>query len=266
MPVYHWVFESLAYLAGFRLYLWLRARSGDVIGAGERGWVIAASLGGAAIGSKLLYWLEDPALTLANWRDPAYLMAGKTIVGALLGGLIAVEWAKRRLGIARRTGDLFALPLVLATAIGRVGCFLSGLDDHTHGVATALPWGVDFGDGVRRHPAQLYEIVWLALLALWIGRLARRQPREGDLFKAFMTGYLAFRLAIDFLKPGVALGGLTAIQWACAAALVYYGRDIPWLLTASVRTCSTMSLSPSVPPATEKSKAKSFSKTTGSSC
>ncbi len=54
--------------------------------------------------------------------------------------------------------------------IGRVGCFLTGLSDATCGVRTDLPWGVDYGDGVPRHPAQIYEILFLLALGtmLWI--------------------------------------------------------------------------------------------------
>jgi prolipoprotein diacylglyceryltransferase len=226
----HWVFESLAYLVGFRLYTWRRARAGDHLGGGDRMWVVVAAIAGAALGSKLLYWLSDPLQTARNWNNLYYLMAGKTIVGGLLGGLIAVEWIKRRLRIERRTGDLFAIPLAAGISIGRVGCFLSGLTDDTYGVATSLPWGIDFGDGVARHPTQLYEVAWLALLALWLWRLSRKPHREGDLFKTFMVGYLGFRLLIDFLKPGVALIGLTGIQWACVAALAYYSVDLPRLL------------------------------------
>ena len=67
------------------------------------------------------------------------------------------------------TGDLLALPLVLGIAIGRIGCFLSGLEDQSYGVATALPWGVDFGDGVARHPTQLYEYRFSPLLGACCG-------------------------------------------------------------------------------------------------
>jgi prolipoprotein diacylglyceryltransferase len=56
---------------------------------------------------------------------------------------------------------LHVFPLILDTCIGRVGCFLTGLADHTHGVATALPWAVGFGDGVGRHPTQLCESAFL---------------------------------------------------------------------------------------------------------
>lgn len=226
----HWVFESLAYVAGYRVYARQRARSGDHLTDDRRTWVITAAIVGAALGSKLLYWAADPALTLRNWNNPFYLMGGKTIVGGLIGGLIAVEWIKRRLGVERRTGDLFAAPLAVGIAVGRIGCFLSGLDDDTYGGETSLPWAVNFGDGIMRHPVQLYEIAWLALLALWLLRAARGPHREGDLFKTFMVGYLGFRLIVDFLKPGIPLAGLTVIQWACLLVLMYYARDLPYLL------------------------------------
>ena len=228
----HWVFESLAYLVGFRLYLWQRARAGDHLTAGERMWIVTAAISGAAIFSKVLYWFDDPSLTLHNWNNPYYLMAGKTIVGGLIGGLFAVEWAKKRLKIERRTGDLFAIPLCAGIAIGRIGCFLSGLGDETYGTQTSLPWGVDFGDHIARHPTQLYEIIWLAFLALFLYRMSLRPFREGDLFKVFMVGYCGFRLLVEFVKPGATLIGLTAIQWACLAMLFYYMPDLPQLRRA----------------------------------
>jgi phosphatidylglycerol:prolipoprotein diacylglycerol transferase len=221
----HWVFEALAYAVAFRLYLTLR-RKGDVIDDDARWWVIAAAAAGAAVGSKVLYWFEDPRLTLAHWHDPIFLMGGKTIIGALIGGLVAVEWTKLRLGVTRRTGDLFALPLCVGVAIGRIGCFLTGLEDHTVGIHTTLPWGVDFGDGPR-HPTQLYEILFVILLGLGIFWYSRRPHSEGDLFKCFMAGYFAFRLAVDFLKPEVrVLAGLSSIQWACVCMLGYYAADL----------------------------------------
>ena len=56
----HTVFELLAYFVGFRLYLWQRRRRGDVVGGHERWSIVAAAVVGAALGSKILYWLEDP--------------------------------------------------------------------------------------------------------------------------------------------------------------------------------------------------------------
>jgi phosphatidylglycerol:prolipoprotein diacylglycerol transferase len=80
----HVVFETLAYFIGFRIYLYTRNK--EKLPVQQAVWVIVAAIVGAAIGSKLLYWLEDPAKTLANWNQFTYMMEGKTIVGGLLGG------------------------------------------------------------------------------------------------------------------------------------------------------------------------------------
>ena len=186
---------------------------------------------GAAAGSRVLYWFEDPRLTMAHWSNPFFLLGGKTIVGALVGGLFAVEWAKKELGITRRTGDLFAVPLCVGIFIGRIGCFLSGLGDHTFGTATSLPWGVDFGDGVSRHPTQLYESLFAVVLGLFLWRRMHQRFREGDIFKLFMVCYFSFRFLCDFLKPDVRVFlGMSSIQWACTIMLFYYAADIArWL-------------------------------------
>ena len=223
----HILFESLAYVLGFAAYRHLRQRHGDSVSDHNRWSVIVAAAVGAAVGAKLLYWLEDPWLTLEQWRNPLYLIGGKTIVGGLVGGLIGVEITKRWIGVTTRTGDLFAIPLALGIAIGRVGCFLTGLADGTYGNPTSLWMGIDFGDGIPRHPTQLYEILFLVLLAATLTRIARHPPHTGDVFRLFMVGYLGFRLVVESIKPTPTLGlGLSTIQWACVAALVYYLPDV----------------------------------------
>jgi len=266
----HFIFESLAYLVGFQLYRRNRRRSGDFLADTGRMWIVAAAISGAAIGSKVLYWFEDPFATFHHWNDPIYLMAGKTIVGGLLGGTLAVEWTKKRLGITRRTGDLFAVPLAVGMAIGRIGCFTGGLADDTYGVPTSLPWGIDFGDGMRRHPTQLYEALFLLLLALGLHWLRRRAHREGDVFRAFLITYLGWRLGIDFLKPGVPLLGLTSLQWVSAAGIIAYRRDLIHLVApkggatwaaASGPTSTTTWPSPSARSAIAEPTEKSSSRT-----
>jgi prolipoprotein diacylglyceryltransferase len=221
---WHFIFESLAYAVAFRMYVAARARQGDFLSTNNRWTIVAAAIGGAALGAKVLFWFEDPARTLAQWRDFGYLMSGKTIVGALLGGTLAVEVTKRIIGIDRRTGDLFAIPLCIGIAIGRLGCYAAGLQDDTYGLATQLPWGHDFGDGVPRHPVQLYESLAMLCLAVAL-RYIRVPPfRDGDRFRVFLFSY--WRLVIDFLKPGVAFAGLTVLQWCCAMAALMYAKDI----------------------------------------
>jgi phosphatidylglycerol---prolipoprotein diacylglyceryl transferase len=229
----HWIFESLAYTAGFYLYRRLRRRHGDVIGSRARWWVIGAAVIGGLAGSRILAAFENPLFLEDLSRRPQFLLllGGKTIVGGLAGGLIAVESVKRLRGIRIATGDLLVLPLVLGIAIGRIGCFLSGLEDESYGVATALPWGVDFGDGIARHPAQLYEIIVLAGIGAVLMARARMPATAGDHFKLFMVVYIGFRLLVEFIKPVVRLGGLSAIQWVCLAIVAYYAPHVPRLVT-----------------------------------
>jgi prolipoprotein diacylglyceryltransferase len=227
----HSVVEAAAYFIGFRLFLRERRRLAlPVLADTDRSvWIGAAAIVGAALGAKLGYWIEDPLGAFADFPSWRHLLAGKTIVGALLGGLLGVESTKRAIGAQGSSGDAFAMPLMLGIAIGRIGCFLAGLADHTYGNPTDLPWGVDFGDGVPRHPTQLYEIAFL--LALMAVLHARRDAftRAGDRFRAFMLAYLAFRLLIDTIKPVPYAypGGLSGIQLLCIAGLCYYCRDIP---------------------------------------
>jgi prolipoprotein diacylglyceryltransferase len=227
----HWIFESLAYTAGFYLYRRLRRHHGDVIDARARWWVVGAAMIGGFAGSRILSAFENPLFLEDPSIRPQVLLAGKTIVGGLVGGLIAVESIKRLRGIRVATGDLLALPLVLGIAIGRIGCFLSGLEDESYGVATGLPWGVNFGDGIARHPTQLYEIILLASLGAILIARPRMPATVGDHFKLFMVVYLGFRLLVEFIKPVVRLGGLSVIQWVCLAIVAYYAPHVPRLVT-----------------------------------
>ncbi len=227
---WHTAFELAAYAVGVRLFLWQRRRLNLPVLTDRDAslWIGVAAIVGAAFGAKLGYWIEDPHNAFADFPDWRHLLEGKTIVGALLGGLIGVELIKRAVGAHGSSGDAFALPLIVGIAIGRIGCFLAGLGDHTYGTPTDLPWAVDFGDGVPRHPTQLYEIAYLVVLAAAIQFRRAAFDRPGDAFRTFMVAYLAFRLAIDFIKPmPVAyLGFLSGIQLLCIGGLVYYHRDI----------------------------------------
>jgi prolipoprotein diacylglyceryltransferase len=132
-----------------------------------------------------------------------------------------VEIAKRVMGVRRNTGDGFVLALCVGIAIGRIGCFLTGLPDHTFGIATHLPWGVNFGDGIRRHPTQLYESVLMIPLGVWLMWRGRRPHAEGELFRLFMLVYLTFRFFVEFIKPTWRpYMGVSALQIACFYGVV----------------------------------------------
>jgi phosphatidylglycerol---prolipoprotein diacylglyceryl transferase len=224
----HAVLETLAFFIGFRYFMYLRRRQQDVIDSPNRVWIIIGAISGALIGSRLLGAVERPYELFLTDNVLLYIYSNKTVVGGFLGGLIGVETVKKIIGEKKASGDLFAYPMILALCIGRLGCFSMGVYEETYGIATSLPWGMNLGDGISRHPVSLYEMSYL--IALWI-TLRKVQHsytlNNGSLFKLFMIGYLLFRFLIEFIKPHHTLGiGLSSIQLACALGLLYYSRFI----------------------------------------
>lgn len=220
----HFIFELLAFFIGFRYFLWLRRSTGDHLPSSSRLTAFLGAAAGALLGSRFLGALEDPSLFFhpdGNWL---YYFQSKTIIGALLGGLAGVEIAKKIVGETRSSGDLFVFPLILGMMIGRVGCFSMGVAEPTYGIASSLPWAMDLGDGIPRHPTALYEILFLLLL--WItlrGLRTRFDFQEGSLFKLFMVAYLLYRFSVGFIQPiKVWLWGLGTLQLACIIGIMYY--------------------------------------------
>lgn len=227
----HMVMEATAYLTGLAMHMGIKAHQRGLADAQrvERSlWQIAGAVVGALVGAKLLNWIENwHLLTGQSAALPPGLerwIGGKTIVGGLIGAWIGVEIAKRATGVRQHTGDLWVYPLVISIAIGRVGCFLTGLSDQTYGNHTSLPWAVDFGDGPR-HPTQLYEIA--ALLLIGAGLLIYQRASHigfatGRLFRWFMIAYCAWRFAVEFIKPtDKPFLGLSAIQIASALTCLF---------------------------------------------
>lgn len=220
----HFVFELLAFFIGFRYFLWLRKSSGDHLPSSSRLTAFLGAAAGALLGSRLLGALEDPYLFFHPAGNWLYYFQSKTIIGALLGGLIGVEMAKKVVGETRSSGDLFTFPLILGMMIGRVGCFSMGVAEPTFGIPSHLPWAMDLGDGITRHPTALYEIFFLLCLWLLLVQLKKSLPlQEGAIFKLFMVAYLVYRFSIAFIQPvKVWLWGLGTLQVACLLGILYY--------------------------------------------
>jgi phosphatidylglycerol---prolipoprotein diacylglyceryl transferase len=218
----HLIFEILAYSIGYRFYVFLRSKSHDLISDEGRLWIFIGAAAGAFLGSHVLGILENPSQW--NQLNLIYFMGNKTIVGGLLGGLIGVELTKKIIGVTTSSGDLMTFPIILALSIGRIGCFAEGLEDGTFGIPTTLPWSINFGDGLQRHPTQLYEIIFLIILGFSIFLLEKNVVLlNGSRFKLLMFSYLTFRFLIEFIKPNEFYSfGICSIQIACIFGLLYY--------------------------------------------
>ena len=221
IPV-HFICETLAYFVGYRYYVYLRKNYKDPISSENRLLIFIGAAAGAFIGSHLVGIFENP--DMLSHFNLLYFMGNKTIVGGFLGGLIGVELTKRKIGVTVSSGDLMVYPLIIAMIIGRIGCFLAGLEDGTYGVASNLPWAINLGDGIRRHPTNLYEIVFWIILIISLNILERKRIlTDGSRFKLFMVGYLVFRFLVEFIKPDYFFSfGLSVIQLVCIAGLSYY--------------------------------------------
>ena len=216
----HLVFDLIAAAASVALtvavYHWrLRERTEGAFARAGAGYG-AALVAGAVIGG---YGLGTLNLVLTGVPG-----VGRSILGALAGAIAGVELYKTRAGIRGSTGIIFVAGFSASLAVGRIGCFLSGLADQTHGVPTTLPWGHDFGDGIARHPVQLYEAGAMALfLAVALAALARRSPfflRYG--FYLCAGFYAAQRFLWEFLKPyGTVLGPMNLFHFTALAVLAY---------------------------------------------
>jgi prolipoprotein diacylglyceryltransferase len=220
----HAVLELAAFFTGFRYFILVRKKKGDINNSSNRSWLFIGAVFGAFIGSRLLGGLEDPTQIEKSDNIILYFYQNKTVVGGLLGGLLGVEIIKKFIGEKKASGDLFVYPFLLALIIGRIGCFSMGIYEETYGNETNFFTGMNLGDGRLRHPVTLYEIVFLIILWVLMRFSASRisfQP--GALFKIFMISYLLFRFLIDFIKPHYTFNfGMSAIQVSCLAGLIYY--------------------------------------------
>jgi prolipoprotein diacylglyceryltransferase len=213
----------------------------------------AAAWAGAALGGRWLYRRRRPVVeALAANTSPGYFLSlaigavigawvlgslnlkapSHSIAGALAGGIAAVELWKWRQGVTGSTGGPFVIPLCLGIIIGRWGCLFAGQPDRTYGNATGLPWGVDLGDGIARHPVQIYEsLAMLLFLLAYLSALRHDRPwavRHG--FHAFVLAYAIQRFGWEFLKPYPSLlGSLNLFHLLMIGlalyALVWIARD-----------------------------------------
>lgn len=218
--IWHTVFEMLAWISAIAAGLWTRQRffsaSALPMPAGEYPRYMVIVWVGAVAGAF--------ALGTLNLMLDSQQAAGRSILGAIVGGVLVAELYKSIRGIRGSTGAVFVLPLSLAIAIGRIGCFLGGLDDQTYGTPSALPWAVDFGDGIVRHPVQLYESITMAVFAAWFFRLlkAHREIAVRCGFYIFAIVYGVERFLWEFLKPYPPVIGPFNIFHLGAAALAVY--------------------------------------------
>jgi hypothetical protein len=219
-PANHLVFDLAAWGCGLALgallYRWrLKGTTERLRAALGSGYFIALAAG-AVLGG----WWTGSLNTLRE-QHPAL---SHSVLGALAGAIVAVEAFKAVKGIRGSTGGVFVGPFAIGLVIGRWGCLFSGLTDRTYGRPTGLPWAVDLGDGIGRHPVQIYESAAMALfLAIYLFALARRDDWAlRRAFYALCVWYGLQRFVWEFLKPyPTVLGPFNLFQVICGGMVIY---------------------------------------------
>lgn len=160
---------SLIVLTAVMTGVWLAAREAERKGFKKVDiydsalWVVIAGLLGARLFHVLDHWPDEYA---ANFIQALYIWeGGLAIWGAILGGLTAIAWiCWRRNWRLPVLLDAAAPGLILAQAIGRVACVITG---DAMGKATNGPFGIAYANpnamvpslGVYYTPMPIYEII-----------------------------------------------------------------------------------------------------------
>lgn len=211
-------FYPLWVAAGIGLAALVAARQAPTPGldADQRTRLSMVAVVGAVVGA---YLLQLPA-DLCGWNAPSPVptprdvmpMGGRTVLGGLLGGWLAVDLAKVFFRISAPSGDGFALPLAIALACGRLGCASAGCcagqtcDPHW--------WAWHDAAGQPRLPIQIIEALFHASMAVWLWQAGRRQWMRGRRLAIYLTCYAVVRFTLEFVRehPPVLLG-LSWYQW-----------------------------------------------------
>jgi phosphatidylglycerol---prolipoprotein diacylglyceryl transferase len=185
---------------------------------------IASIIGGMG-GAKILFLYQNATLSDFISHPLQYLSSGITFYGGLIGSIIlfilTARWKKVRFWLI---SDAATPGLVLAYAIGRIGCFLVGDD---YGTPTNLPWAISFPNGApptteRVHPTQLYDTLLMFLTFVVIWKIRKSRLPIGSLFAITLIILGVERFFIEFIRNTTPsfIPGLTQAQLISIAIII----------------------------------------------
>ena len=190
-------------------------------------WMIAAGVAGARLLFVVIGWKDYshapdfPGNIFKVWQG------GLSFHGGLFGGIAAmvVYCLVKRLAILKMA-DLFTPSVMIAYAIGRIGCFLNGC---CYGAPTNMPWGVRFFDDGTTHltvpsqPTQIYSTVLATLFFVGLVYVERHRSYLGQVSCWFLLGTATERFIMEIWRAGTTstvinvgpIHFLTDVQWLC---------------------------------------------------
>jgi phosphatidylglycerol---prolipoprotein diacylglyceryl transferase len=176
---------------------------------------------------------------------------GLTIWGAVLGATIGV-WIYSLVSRHFRFtlfADMIAPGIILAQAIGRVGCTFNGC---CYGLPTNSSIAVIYTNplsygplGIPVLPTATFEIFFdLAVFGVLVLLKGKLKP-EGSLFAVYYALYAAWRLGIDFVRQGSPF--LFGLHQAQVIAIIVLAITIPFIAVRTRWTGNSEQTEPSSP-------------------
>lgn len=226
----HWY--GLMYLIGFvaawRLGIyraehtdrWNRKQVEDLIFYGALGVVL-----GGRIGYTLFYnfpaFIEEPMSIFYIWKG------GMSFHGGLLGVITAFYLFARKNSMSFFEVSDFMAPMVpIGLGAGRVGNFINK-ELIGRPMESIMPWAMDYGDQIARHPSSLYQALTEGVLLFIIVWLYSSRPRPLMATSAvFIICYGTFRFITEFFRTPDAHIGFLAFDWLTMGQLL----SVPMIL------------------------------------
>ncbi len=179
---------------------------------------------GGLLGGKILFFLtECRNLSISSWEEAAALALGGfailgAIIGIIVGVLVVAHYYRADLIAVADLGGAYGL---LAHAVARLGCFISGC---CYGIPVkAGSYAVVYSDPACLAPLSIpllpTQLIMAAgslvgfFLCMWIYH--RRGRRDGLTFSLYVLWECGARFVIDFWRGDrpVLLYGLSVYQW-----------------------------------------------------
>ncbi len=179
-------------------------------------WIIAGSI----IGARVLFLLENPWSVKGLLDIISVWNGGLSFHGGFLGGTVAFIFHIKKKGLKLwKYADAIAPALVLGHAVGRVGCYLTGM--HI-GREADLPWSI-VQEGALRHPVILYEIAALLIIFAMLHFVSRKKIANsfsGFVFAVYVASYSIARFILEFFRTDPTYFGFSAAQYIVAVLFV----------------------------------------------
>lgn len=186
---------------------WTQAQVSDVIFYGALGVVL-----GGRIGYILFYnfdkFIDNPALIFRIWEG------GMSFHGGMLGVFIALYlFARHQNKTFFQVSDFIAPMVPIGLGFGRMGNFINR-ELWGRPVESSVPWAMDYGDHIARHPSALYQAMTEGVLLFVILYLYSRKPRPTMAVSGvFMIGYGCFRFITEFFRTPDSQLGFVMFGW-----------------------------------------------------